>query len=66
MGGGFGTAKVLRSSSPDPKSFDEGDAVTRPGLELELIEPYLYLPFAEDGADAAADRFTAALESRLV
>ena len=35
-------------------------------MELELIEPYLYLPFAEDGADAAADRFTAALESRLV
>ena len=47
------------------------DLVRGPGgqwlvMELELIEPYLYLPFAEDGADAAADRFTKALEARLL
>ncbi|HET7410267.1 MAG TPA: hypothetical protein VFJ13_08690 [Paracoccaceae bacterium] len=34
-------------------------------MELELIEPYLYLPFAQDGEAAAARRFTAALETRL-
>lgn len=34
-------------------------------MELELIEPYLYLPFALDGEDAAAARFIAALENRL-
>lgn len=34
-------------------------------MELELIEPFFYLAHAEDGEDAAADRFTKALESRL-
>ncbi len=43
----------------------KGDAGEWLVMELELIEPYLYLPFALDGEDAAAARFIQALENRL-
>jgi len=46
------------------------DLVRGPGgewllMELELIEPYLYMPFSHDGEAAAAARFIAALDARL-
>jgi len=46
------------------------DLVRGPGggwlvMELELIEPYFYLPLCHDGEAAGADRFAAALAARL-